>query len=187
MIMFERFSRHARVAVVLAQEEAKELRANAIEPQHLLAGVLQSTSRGFSAVLAASGVTAEAVRDRLSAGSGEASLADDADALRAIGIDLYAVRDRVNHTFGADAFDQAVGGSGRRIRRGTLPFAKATKKALELGLREALAHKASTIDSEHLLLGILRGGDPVACGLIAEYIDLDELRRAIDALLRRAA
>jgi hypothetical protein len=36
-------------------------------------------------------------------------------------------------------------------------------------------------------LGILRGGDPVACGLIAEYIDLDELRRAIDALLRRAA
>jgi ATP-dependent Clp protease ATP-binding subunit ClpA len=183
--MFERFSRHAKVAVVLAQEEARELGADAIEPQHLLAGVLQSTSREFSSVLAAVGVNAESVRDELSAGP--ASFDDDVEALRAIGIDLPAVRDRVDRAFGAGAFDNGVRRSGRRVRRGTLPFAKATKKALELGLREALAHQTSVIDSEHLLLGILRSGDPVASGLLAERTDVDELRRSIDALLRRAA
>ena len=187
MIMFERFGRHARVAVVLAQEEAKELGANAIEPQHLLAGVLQSTSRQLSAELAALGLSADAVRDKLSAGTSEPSFDDDADALRVLGIDLQTVRDRVNRAFGAGSFDNALSSSGRRVRRGTLPFAKATKKVLELGLREALAHKASVIDSEHLLLGILRGGDPVACGLITEHVEVEELRRSIDALCRKAA
>lgn len=187
MIVFERFSRHARVGVVLAQEEAKELGANAVEPQHLLAGVLQSASRELSAELAAVGVSADAVRDKLSAGASGPSFDDDADALQAIGIDLQAVRDRVNRAFGAGAFDNAMHRPGRRVRRGRLPFTKATKKALELGLREAHAHSDSAIDSEHLLLGILRGGDPVACGLLAENVDADELRRAIDALLHRAA
>lgn len=185
--MFERFSRHARVAVVLAQEEAKELGANAIEPQHLLAAVLQSTSRQLSAELAALGLRADAVRDKLSAGTSEQSFDDDADALRVIGIDLPAVRERVNRAFGAGSFENALSSSGRRVRRGTLPFAKATKKVLELGLREALAHKSSVIDSEHLLLGILRSADPVTCGLITEHVEVDELRRSIDALLRRAA
>ncbi|UXA18190.1 Clp protease N-terminal domain-containing protein [Mycobacterium sp. SMC-4] len=185
--MFERFGRHARVAVVLAQEEAKELGANVIEPQHLLAGVLRSASRQLSAELAALGLSADVVRDRLTAGTSEASFDDDADALRAIGIDLPAVRDRVNRTFGAGSFENALGGSGRRLRRGTLPFAKSTKKALELGLREALAHKTSVIESEHLLLGIVRAGDPVACGLITEHVTVDELRHSIDALLRGAA
>ena len=34
--MFERFTRDARAAVVLAQEEARELGARAIGPEHLL-------------------------------------------------------------------------------------------------------------------------------------------------------
>ncbi|MDX1875165.1 Clp protease N-terminal domain-containing protein [Mycolicibacterium sp. 120266] len=161
--------------------------ANAIEPQHLLVGVLQSTSREFSAALAASGVTTDAVRRRVTASASAPSFDDDADALRAIGIDLHAVRDSVDHTFGAGAFDNAASRSGRPPRRGTLPFAKATKKALELGLREALAHKVSVIESEHLLLDIMCGGDVVACGLIAEHVELDALRGTIDALLRRAA
>lgn len=40
--MFERFSRHARIAVVVAQEEARELHADEIRPEHLLLGVLDS-------------------------------------------------------------------------------------------------------------------------------------------------
>jgi hypothetical protein len=43
------------------------------------------------------------------------------------------------------------------------------------------------IDSEHLLLGILRGGDPFACDLISASVDKDVLRNAIDALLDQAA
>lgn len=185
--MFERFGRHARVAVVLAQEEARELGADAVEPQHLLAGVLQSASRQLSAELAGVGLTADAVRDKLSVSTSDPSFDDDAEALRAIGIDLPVVRDRINRAFGPGSFDNALSSSGRRVRRGSPRFTKASRKVLELGLREALAHKAPVIDSEHLLLAIMRGGDPVACELIAEHVDVRELRRSIDALLSRAA
>jgi ATP-dependent Clp protease ATP-binding subunit ClpA len=186
MTVFERFSRHARVAVVLAQEEAKELDAKEIGPEHLLAGVLQSTRRELSAELAAVGLSTEAVRDKLSVDADEA-LDTDAAALRSIGIDLHSVRDRVNRAFGDGAFDNATRNSGRRSRRSNIPFATSAKKALELALREALAHKNTVIDSEHLLLGILRGGDPVACGLIAQQVDIDVLRRMMASLVDRAA
>jgi ATP-dependent Clp protease ATP-binding subunit ClpA len=186
MTMFERFSRHARVAVVLAQEEAKELDAREIRPEHLLAGVLQSTSRELAAELAALGLSTEAVRDKLSADA-DGTFDTDADALRSIGIDLHSVRDRVDRAFGEGAFDDATRNSGRRSRWSNIPFSKSAKKTLALGLREAVAHKATVIDSEHLLLGILRGGDPIACGLIAEQVDVDVVRRTIASLLDRAA
>lgn len=38
--MFERFTKSARVAVVLAQEEARDSGADKITPTHLLLGVL---------------------------------------------------------------------------------------------------------------------------------------------------
>lgn len=185
--MFERFSRHARVAVVLAQEEARELDAGEIRPEHLLVGVLQSAGRELSSAFAGFGLTADVVRDRLGAG-GDESFEDDADALRSIGIDLHAVRDNVNRAFGENTFDDALRNSGRRRgRRGHLPFTKPAKKSLELALREAVAHKDSVIGSEHVLLGILRGGDQAALGLITEHVEVDALRSAIVALLDQAA
>ncbi|MDT5048250.1 MAG: hypothetical protein QOG75_4138, partial [Mycobacterium sp.] len=55
------------------------------------------------------GLTAEVVRGRLAETSTADQLFDqDADALRAIGIDLRAVRDSVAGTFGTDAFDKAL-------------------------------------------------------------------------------
>src|SRR5689334_10599932 len=131
MTMFERFGRNARVAVVLAQEEARELSSDAIDPEHLLVGVVQSAGHGLSAVLGECGLTTEALRIRLMADAEEADpepdaeFDADAEALRHIGIDLRAVRDNIAHTFGADAFDSAVRRSGRRRRRrGHIPFAK---------------------------------------------------------------
>ncbi|HEX2284533.1 MAG TPA: Clp protease N-terminal domain-containing protein, partial [Mycobacterium sp.] len=53
--MFERFSCNARVAVVLAQEEARELDSEEIRPEHLLVGVLQSAGRDLSSLLAGHG------------------------------------------------------------------------------------------------------------------------------------
>jgi ATP-dependent Clp protease ATP-binding subunit ClpA len=187
MTMFERFSRHARVAVVLAQEEAKELKSSAIGPEHLLVGVLQSTNREFGAELAGQGLTAESVRGQIAAGARDSSFDADADALRAIGIDLHSVRDRIDRTFGAGSFDNALRDSDRRPRLGKIALSKPAKKALELALREAIAHHDAVIDSEHLLLGILRGGDPFACDLISASVDKDVLRNAIDALLDQAA
>lgn len=188
--MFERFSRHARVAVVLAQEEARELEANDIRPEHILVGVLQSSGRELSALLAGFGLTSDAVRAELVEGDapGDESFDDDAEALQSIGIDLRAVRTNVDRTFGDGAFDNALRSTGRRRRRrGHLPFTKAAKKVLELALRESLAHKDGFIGCEHILLGILRGGDDRAVGLITEHVGAGELRTGIVGLLDDAA
>lgn len=187
--MFERFSRNARVAVVLAQEEARELKADEIRPEHLLVGVLQSAGRELSSMLEGYGISANTVRGRLtSQSSADDSFEDDAEALRSIGVDLRAIRDGVNRTFGADAWDNALPRRGRRgRRRGNLPFVKPAKKVLELSLREALAHKDNYISCEHILLGILRGGDDFTVGLLTEQVDASQLRHAIIDLLDEAA
>ena len=188
-MVFERFARNARVAVVLAQEEARELNERETGSQHLLLGVLQAAGRDLSAVLHGYGLTPEVARARLTETStGDQTFDDDADALRAIGIDLRAVRDSVARTFGADAFDNALSRSGRRRRpRGHISFNHGAKKALELALREALAHKDNEIRCEHLLLGILRGGDKAAIGLITEHVYTAQLRAAVIKLLDKAA
>jgi ATP-dependent Clp protease ATP-binding subunit ClpA len=88
----------------------------------------------------------------------------DAEALRAIGIDVDEVRRRVEEAFGPGALDQ--GGRGRRLRRrsgpipgplgGRIPFTPRSKKALELAHREALSLGKTWIGTEHILLGIVR-------------------------------
>lgn len=191
--MFERFTRHARVAVVLAQEEARELRTRDLAPQHLLLGILQAAGNDLSAALGGYGLTTDVVRARLieAAPKTDESFDEDAEALRAIGIDLTAVRDSVARTFGADAFDNALSRSGRRRgrqrRSSHLPFNRAAKKSLELAVRETLAHKDNEIGCEHLLLGILRSGDKAAIGLITEHVYTGQLRASILALLDKAA
>jgi ATP-dependent Clp protease ATP-binding subunit ClpA len=190
MTMFERFTGSARVAVVLAQEDARELEAREIKPEHLLVGVLQSSDHVLSTLLGGFGLTADAVRARLIAGVGadEQSFDEDAEALRSIGIDLGAVRDSVARNLGIDAFDNALHRSGRRKRRrGHIPFARSSKKALELALREAIHHGDREIRSEHLLLGILRGADGTTTELVAEHVPATQLRGAIVDLLDEAA
>ena len=191
--MFERFTRQARVAVVLAQEEARERRTREIGPQHLLLGVLQAADNDLSAVLSGYGLTADVVRTRLIEASTttDESFDEDAEVLRAIGIDLRAVRDSVARTFGADAFDNALHRSGRRRgrqrRSSRIPFTRAAKKSLELAVRETLAHQDNEIGCEHLLLGVMRSGDKATVGLITEHVYTAQLRDSILALLDKAA
>ncbi len=186
---FQRFARNARVAVMMAGEEARELCDRETGSQHLLLGVLQAAGDDLSALLNGYGLTAEVVRTRLAKASvAEQSFDEDADALSVIGIDLRAVRESVARTFGTDAFDRALSRSGRRRRRrGHIPFDHGAKKVLELSLREALAHKDSEIRCEHLLLGIMRVGDKAAIGLITEHVYTAQLRSAVVTLLDKAA
>lgn len=192
-MVFERFTREARIAVASAQEEARELMAHEMNSQHLLLGVVQTAGDELSTVFGNYGLTAEVIRARLvksTAAGGDPfdPFDEDADALRAIGIDLRAVRDNVARTFGDNAFDQALSRSGRRRRRrGHIPFAHGAKKALELAVREALALRDKEIRCEHLMLGILRGGDKPSIGLITEHVYTAQLRAAIKALLEKAA
>ena len=186
--MFEKFQKSAKVAVVLSQEEAREMDESRIGAEHVLVGVLDSAGGPLLDLLGGYGLTADAVRDRLRAGS------QDAQALRAIGIDLSQVRDSVSKVFGPQAFDKAFEKSGRRKGRargwrpfGMIPFNSSAKKCLELALREAIAHKDNWIGCEHMVLGILRGGDPVTLAVITERVPADELRQAVVGLLDRAA
>lgn len=193
--MFDRFRKNAKVAVVLAQEEAREMDESRIGAEHVLIGVLDSADERLANLLSGYGLTADDVRDRLRAGGEDDSLGDDdAEALKAIGIDLSKVRDSVTKTFGPQAFDKAFEKSGRRNRRsrgwrpfGMIPFNSSAKKCLELSVREALAHKDNWVGCEHMLLGILRGADPVALSLIGSRVPAADLRSAVEGLLDEAA
>jgi ATP-dependent Clp protease ATP-binding subunit ClpA len=182
----ERFARDARAAMVLAEAEVRELGDNAIGPEHVLVGVLQSAGRDLAALCSAVGLTVEAVRARLDGGRDAFTFDDDAAALASIGIDLKACAKRIR-TVGGDAFDDALRRSGRRRRRrGQIPLDRPGRKVLEYAHRE-LARRGRTIECEHLLLGILDGGDRYAIGLIGEHVDTEHLRNAVTALLDQAA
>ncbi|MFC8042458.1 Clp protease N-terminal domain-containing protein [Nocardia sp. NPDC057353] len=189
--MFERFSRQARVAVVTAQEDARELRSPVIDVQHLLLGLLGSAEPALTALLAESGVTRAGVAAELAGrGRGEPLGEEDAAALRSIGIDLDAVRASLAAGFGADALDRAAPEPRGRFGRwtgGHIPFTRDAKKVLELALREALARKDRSIESGHLLLGVVRGANAVTTELLGGQAAVAALRPGIHALLDRAA
>jgi ATP-dependent Clp protease ATP-binding subunit ClpA len=69
-------------------------------------------------------------------------------------------------------------------RSGNPPFTPRAKKALELSLREALALGDHSIDTEHLLLGILRQGDSDATQiLVGLHADVSDVRHRVEAIL----
>jgi ATP-dependent Clp protease ATP-binding subunit ClpA len=110
-------------------------------------------------------------------GRGEPDL--DAEALASIGIDLDAIRARVEDAFGPGAL------SRRRCRRGVmalgLPFTRHAKKALELALREAVAVGDRHIGSEHVLVGLIRAGDGVAARILsARGVDGGAVQAALE-------
>jgi ATP-dependent Clp protease ATP-binding subunit ClpA len=180
-MMFERFSREARAVVVGAQVEAAALAHGWIGTEHLLLGLLRDAASPTARLLARWEVDsgwARAEVERI-VGRGEPDL--DAGALATLGIDLDAIRARVEQTFGPGALARS------RCRRGGLgshvPFTPRAKKALELSLREALVLGDNHIGAQHVLLGLLRESD----GLAAQILRSRGLDRGavVDALAGR--
>ncbi|MEU4220303.1 Clp protease N-terminal domain-containing protein [Actinoplanes sp. NPDC026623] len=109
---------------------------------------------------------------------------EDAAALKAIGIDLDAVRRAIEENFGPGALrlprnapPKRRGLLGRLRGGGRTPFSPRAKKVLELSLREALRLKHNFIAPEHILLGILREGRGLAVQILTEaQVDLARLR-----------
>ncbi|WP_431966865.1 Clp protease N-terminal domain-containing protein [Nocardia sp. bgisy134] len=192
--MFERFSRSARTAVVIAQEDARELGSPSIEVEHVLLGLLAQGEPELKALLADAGLTHEGVLSALNVEAPSEPLgAEDAEALRSIGIDLDAVRESLEAGFGQDVLDRPLpeprrGFLGRpRWTSGHIPFTRDAKKVLELSLREALARKDKSIESGHVLLGILRAPNQTTVGLFGGSGPIHDLRPKVHALLDRAA
>ncbi|GAA5077397.1 ATP-dependent Clp protease ATP-binding subunit ClpA [Thermocatellispora tengchongensis] len=182
--MFERFTKAARDAVVQAQQEARTLGHGRIGTEHILLAMLSATDRPPAQVLAAMGLTYDEARAAVRRYVGTDDL--DADALGTIGIDLGAVREKVEQVFGPGALDRPRG--SRAPLGGHVPFAPRAKKVLELSLREAIRLKHNFIADSHILLGILREGEGVAMKVIVDAgIDTDALRTRITALLAAAS
>ena len=176
--MFERFTRPARTVVESAASYARAAAARETRPEHLLQGILDQEDCLAVRVLADAGAPAEQVRTRLT-GLQQQYVdgldADDADALRVIGIDLGEVVRRFEHL-------------GARPPSRTRPrFSRGAKKALELSLREALAMRHNYIGTEHILLGLARLDDRVVDDVFGAFgLDSPVLREAVARALRRA-
>jgi ATP-dependent Clp protease ATP-binding subunit ClpC len=62
---------------------------------------------------------------------------------------------------------------------GHIPFTPRAKKTLELALREALQLQHNYIDTEHILLGVLREGEGVGARVLKEHASLMVIRMAV--------
>jgi Clp amino terminal domain, pathogenicity island component len=111
-MMFERFTPDARTVVIHAQEHAYRLGHRFIGPEHLLLAVV-ATGEPASAVLREQGITPERVEEEIVRHTGLGAGAGlfgglDRDALSAIGVDLDAVRARIEASFGPEALTRAA-------------------------------------------------------------------------------
>ena len=175
--MFERFTDKARDALVQASVEAGRLGHDFLGTEHLLLGLLQVD--GVAArVLEANGFTTEEAREEVRRRIGTPSTTD-AEALRAIGIDLDEVRAAIEESFGPGALDRPVKRRRGLGWRSSRPFTPRAKKVVELGLREALGLGHGYIGTEHLLLGLVSEGRGVAAQILAERVDLRTLRSKV--------
>jgi ATP-dependent Clp protease ATP-binding subunit ClpA len=175
--MFERFADPAVQLMRLADEEADRLCHHYVGSEHVLVGLASQESSRVAGILRVSGLGAETVRigmDRLVAcGILPGPSHSNADLLGTLGVDLAAVRQAVEESFGAEAVcaasRRACGRSRLRARRlvvqnsltGRAMFAK---RAFEMAAREADAFGQYDIGPEHLLLGVLADAQVPAGG-----------------------
>ena len=97
-----------------------------------------------------------------------------AKALEQHGISLGPVREKVEEIIG-----RAAGAP-----TGSPPFTPRTKKVLELSFREAMQLGHEYINTEHLLLGIIREGEGVAVQvLVSRGVALADLRQTVVEML----
>jgi ATP-dependent Clp protease ATP-binding subunit ClpA len=178
--MFERFTTPARRAVEAAVAEALKSRSDRVRPEHLFVALLLEPEGRAAQVLADLGAPTEALLVDLAGRRGSAAGGlgldeEDVAALATIGIDLDEVLARIG--------DEPEPRQGRRHVR----FSREAKKVLELSLREAIALRHNRIGTEHLLLGVVRVGDPLVTGVLAAFeVTPAVLRGAVADAARRA-
>jgi ATP-dependent Clp protease ATP-binding subunit ClpA len=169
--VWDRLTPAARQVMGLAAEESEQLGHGYLGDEHVILGLLRGQACHASSLLLAHGLdlgSGRAELQRLAAdGLMPRSLADDAGALRALGIDVEMVRQRLIAAFGAEAVGAAVrrasrrpwwrGGGRRRTPLCGPPFF--AKRAMHLAACHAERRGAAAVTPEHLLYGVLRDLD----------------------------
>jgi ATP-dependent Clp protease ATP-binding subunit ClpA len=127
-MMLERFTDSARHVVVQAQDNARRLGHNYIGSEHLLMGAATADDPA-GAVLRDHGVTPERIEAALLSTTGPLRGLDE-EALASIGIDLDAVRARIEASFGPDALTRELPADShsRRPAWGKGPLAELTRR-----------------------------------------------------------
>jgi hypothetical protein len=173
--MSERFTRQAREAIAYAEWAARsgprdDLRPRArraVEPVHLLLGLLLAEGSAAHEVLAGRGVTAaEVLLARVARRADEQRAwadryeftAAEAGALRTLGIDLIAVLSRAEASLGPGAFSTPPP-ADRGPRPSRARLSRAARAVLAVAAAESRWLRAGSIGSEHLLLGLMRADD----------------------------
>jgi hypothetical protein len=157
--MFERFTDTARHVVVQAQEDARRLGHNYIGCEHLLLAAA-AAGEPASAVLREQGVTPERVEAEILRTIGRGQAADplgglDRQALAFIGIDLDAVRARIEAAFGPDALAPALPAPcrSRRLAWGKGPLAELMRRRRRRRARRNAPLPAGPRDNNPFLRG----------------------------------
>jgi ATP-dependent Clp protease ATP-binding subunit ClpA len=192
--MLERFTDPARQAVIAAKTKAAERGDAQVGALHLLSALTTGDSAA-SGALAALGVGTAAVDRELGPAHGPVQPDDpgDAEALRAIGIDLDEIKRRVEETFGEGALTRVpLTPRGPLNWIGRTPFTDEAKRVLAESVHEARDMRHNYIGTEHLLLGLLRTGEIHPRGNLAQALRTLRLgypatRRAVLDQLGRAS
>lgn len=176
--MFEIFTVAARQALVAAQDEAIAMGYDCVAAEHILVGLAAEADGTAAAVLAAHEVTTARARDaaaRLLEADGilATGRAETVAALATIGIDVQAIRERADETFGRGAF--------------VFPrpaYTVAAKSAIERSVARAQELGHDHVGAEHLLLGLAGPDDQAgAVALRALGASPGDLRAAVLARL----
>jgi len=174
--MFERFTDDARQVVVLASEITRERGDRTIVAVHMLAGLAAAAEP----TVIAAGLSRERVEQLWDAVPAGTSVADglDSEALAGIGIDVEAIRQATDRSFGRGPLDRI---RRRQLRPSTghLPFSADLKKAVGLSLSHAVSTSSRDITPTHLLLGLLDVEDTDLLAVLrAAEVTTDSLRAA---------
>ena len=199
--MFERFTDDARAVVRCAVDSASRLGHRYVGTEHLLLAVA-AADEPAGAVLREQGVTPERVKEeivrQIGIGAGAGLFAGlDEEALAAIGIDLDAVRARIEASFSDDTLyraAQSVYTQQRRRRRSWrprrkrsvirpgavdakgryvppdrqhLPFTPRAKKVLESSAREAVGLQSGHIGVEHMALAVIGADNGLVLSILS--------------------
>jgi len=174
--VYERFTELARRAVVASRDAADSLGHDHVGTEHVLLGLAQ-TAGTASEVLRAHGVELGRTRaevEKLYAayvqehGAPATRLQSAQNALASIGVDVAEIQRRAEETFGPGA-----------LKYPRAAFSVRAKQSLQYALRQARTQGMETIDTEHLLLGVLEAGGTGIRVLTGLAVDPEALRRSV--------
>jgi ATP-dependent Clp protease ATP-binding subunit ClpA len=155
--------------VAAAAREARALAHESIGTTHLLAALARADSGDGPAALRRLGLRPGAIRTALGDALEPRAPAIDPAALAALGIDLEAVRERIEARFGPGALEE--------VRAGCLAMTPRAKQALALALARA---GDAPVGAGHVLVGLLGAPDSTAARALAGLgVDAADVERAV--------